>query len=106
MHWIFNFLQSTLNMSVFLYFPTAVQREVEGKTMRYIMSIMMSIICFFVMLLFAKAITAASVCESVLGYYQVVIVSLDCSSDIQQIKLKRDILSMVTRSQRKKRLMC
>ena len=44
------------------------------------------------MLLFAKAVATASLCESVLGYYQVVIVGLDCSSDIQQIKLKGDIL--------------
>lgn len=48
--------------------------------------------------LFAKAIVTASVCESVFAYYQVVIVCLDCSSDIQQIKLKGDILSPVTRS--------
>lgn len=48
--------------------------------------------------LFAKAIVTASVCESVFAYYQVAIVCLDCSSDIQQIKLKRDILSPVTRS--------
>ncbi len=33
-------------MSVFLYPPAAVQKEVEGKTTRYIMSIMMSVICF------------------------------------------------------------
>lgn len=40
------------------------------------------------------------------GYYQVVIVSLDCSSDILQIKLNGDILSLVTRSLMKKGLMC
>lgn len=71
-------------MSVFLFYsPAAVQKEVEGKIMRNIMSIMMRINCFFVMILFAKAIATASVCESVLAYYQVVIVGLDCSSDIQ-----------------------
>lgn len=58
---------------------------------------------FAVMLLLAEAITAASVGESVcFGYYQVVIVSLDCSSDILQIKLNGDILSLVTRSLMKK----
>lgn len=56
--------------------------------------------------LFAKANTTASVFESVFGYYEVVIVGLDCSSDIQQIKLKGDILSLVMRSLWKKRLMC
>lgn len=50
------------------------------------------------MLLFAKAVTAAFVCERVFGYYQVVIVGLDCSSDIQQIKLRGDTLSLVARS--------
>lgn len=41
-------------------------------------------------------------------YYQVVIVGLDCSYDIQQIKLKGDILSLVTRSrwERKSVLFC
>lgn len=56
------------------------------------------------MILFAKAIVTASVCERVFAYYQVVIVSLDCSSDIQQIKQKGDILSLVTRSIKEKAL--
>lgn len=49
------------------------------------------------MILFVKAIVTASVCEIIIAYYQVVIVCLDCSSDIQQIKLKEDALSLVTR---------
>lgn len=43
--------------------------------------------CFF-----AKDISSMS------GCYQAAIVSLDCSSDIQQIKLKGEVLSPVTRS--------
>lgn len=74
--------------------------------MHNIMSIMISIICFSWCSCLQEAVTTASVCESVFAYYQVVIVGLDCSSDIQQIKLKGDILSLVTGSLRKKRLMC
>lgn len=43
------------------------------------------------MVLFAKAIVTASVCEIVFAYYEVVIVCLDCSSDIRQIKMKRNM---------------
>lgn len=75
------------------------QRQAEGKMMHFIMNIIISIISFFSVMLFLfiyflqKAAKAASVCESVLSYdYRVVIVSLDCSSDSQQIKLNGDIL--------------
>lgn len=40
------------------------------------------------MVLFATAIVTASVCEIVFSYYELVIVCLDCSSDIRQIKTK------------------
>lgn len=73
--------------------------------MCYIMSIMMSIICFS-WCSYLQRLLPQHQCESVFAYYQVVIVSLDCSSDIQQIKLKGDILSLVTRSLREKGLMC
>lgn len=54
----------------------------------------MSTLLFVVMMIFfAKAIAfTAPACKPVCAYYQVVIVGLDCSSDIQQIKLKGDIL--------------
>lgn len=42
---------------------------------------------FFVTVLLAKAFVTASVYESVFAFYQA-IVCLDCSSDIQQIKLR------------------
>lgn len=76
--------------------------------MHNIMSIMMSIICFSWCSYLQRLLpTAASVWASVFAYYyQVVIVGLDCSSDILHIKLKRDILSLVTGSLRKKHLMC
>lgn len=37
---------STLNMSVFLCSPAAVQKEVEGKALDNIIRMMMSLICF------------------------------------------------------------
>lgn len=89
-------------MSVFLCSPAAIQKEVEGKAWDYLIRIMMSLICFFVVL-FAKAIVTASVCESVYANYQVIIVCLDCSSDIQQIRVKGNMLSLVMWSKKKKK---
>lgn len=43
---ILNTLRSTLNMSVSLCSPAAVQKEVEGKALDYIIRIIMSLICF------------------------------------------------------------
>lgn len=72
----------------------------------YIMSIMMSIICLPWCSYLQRLLPQHQWVRVCFGYYQVVIVSLDCSSDILQIKLNGDILSLVTRSLMKKGLMC
>lgn len=86
-----------------LYSPAAVQREVEGKEMHPIMSANGERGLFYGDVLICKGShLSMTVWESVFGYYKVVIFSLDCSSNIQQIKLSWDILLPVTGSQKGK----